>query len=263
MLRKEVFLSLQYQQGIRQGLLISILQGKYENLILCRIKNAGNKGYKMNTPDRHDDIAKQQQEFWGDSNNKNIPKHNSMKNTPNIRQSLSPNDYHNQNYRVSVKKKNKDEKLKMASNIDINMRKKVKTAGDLNHNPKFNSTFGSMNKATSNRFVYNTDGFTSGLDDGVDNFDFTQDYLEQAGVDADTPTLPFLENQTFQREDQPMPQHVPIVERNEIDFAYSYHGKHQQAKSSCSLRKHSHGHIQNNIFLITDKNFMKVKEIVG
>jgi len=139
---------------------------------------------------------------------------------------------------------------------------KIKTAGNAQQDAIFNSTFGSFSRVPSNQKAKGfTESFT-GLD-GTDNFEFSSSYLEQSGVDANTPTLPVLENQVVHREDQPMPQHLPIIEREQTNLEYTYQYMQPKAKSSCSLRKKSQEHVQNNIFLITDKNFMKIRDFVS
>ena len=139
----------------------------------------------------------------------------------------------------------------------LTVENKIKTAGNSNTNALFNSTFGSFSKAPSYKVVRHNSETMTGLD-AADNFDLSQTYLENAGVDADTPTLPILENNVQHRDDQPMPQHMPMYEDNDNEQAYSYHPIHSKAIHSDRLRNTNLKYSKNNMILIKDKNFSKV-----
>jgi hypothetical protein len=184
---------------------------------------------------------------------------NSMKDSSQITKLSQPGeDYqHSGSFKVNLKNKFKREAKPKHVNSDVNVRKKIKTAGNTNTNALFNSTFGSFSKDPNNTNGKQNMETLTGLDIN-DPFEMSGPFLDP-GIDADTPTLPILENHVEHRDDQPMPQPLPINEHQNDEYSYSQ----TKSKYSNSLRKKSNQHIQNNIFLITDKNFNKFMDMVS
>lgn len=129
------------------------------------------------------------------------------------------NDYIS-GYKVNPKLKLKDTKLRNNLNIDVKLRKKVKTAGENNYESLFQTTFGSFNHLNSfnnTNEINRTNPLPLNL---IDNpFDFS--YEENC-----TPTLPNVENQGMRIEDQPIPQPIPQLiprmQNNYENTEYSY-----------------------------------------
>ena len=163
--------------------------------------------------------------------------------------------HHNNSLKVHLKSQFKRDH-KPETHLYINPRKGIKTAAKT-HKNTFNSTFGPFTH--KNSYINSNQQQTEVGLDIQDPFEITKSYQE-SGIDADTPTLPFLENQVEHREDQPMPQHLPIFEcqNDQIDNdVYSY----DQTPPNVKLK--SQKHIQNKIFLISDQNFSKIIETVS
>mmetsp|Transcript_27190 Transcript_27190/g.31362 ORF Transcript_27190/g.31362 Transcript_27190/m.31362 type:complete len:171 (-) Transcript_27190:448-960(-) len=130
------------------------------------------------------------------------------------------NDY-NSTYKVRDKKKISENKMtNISANIDVKVRKKVKTAGENTYESLFNTTFGSLHQISHQIPLT----FSSNR---MENTVFHRTY-----VDPCTPTLPCLDTQSVKREDQPMPLPIPKNDEKYSGHEYTYTNFHLKAKSS-------------------------------
>lgn len=190
-----------------------------------------------------------------------MKKFNSMK-IPKPKEMHSLSDY-NTAYRVYSKKAPKIKPIhaKAGSKAEVGSRKKVKTAGDTNPESLFQTTFGSFTQIP--HYKEEQPRIKQKLEFHDSDLEFPQMQLEEEGLDANTPTLPYIENQGETREgEDDVPRQIPIIENSsdKNEFEYSYQNVPYKAKSSHSLRKNVHQPVQKNIFFITDKNFMKFRD---
>ena len=172
---------------------------------------------KEYTPSKNeqDMTFKKRHEMYMSTLNENSKKIEVLSAGTNYNEFPKTNDY-TSGYRANPKLKLKDTKLRNNSNIDIKLRKKVKTAGENNYESLFQTTFGSFNQLTSfnnTNEINRTNPLPLNL---IDNpFDFS--YEENC-----TPTLPNVENQGMRHEDQPMPRPIPRIQNNVENTEYSY-----------------------------------------
>lgn len=153
------------------------------------------------------------------------------------------NDY-NSGYKSNAKMKYKDAKLKNNSRIDVKVRKKVKTAGNKDKDNIFNTTFGSFDHGSYFNYTNDMQKVQQVALNFVENNPFEFSY-----EDNNTPTLPNVELQASYKDRQ----HLAKITKKP-GGEYEFQGAHQKAKSSCSLRKKSHGG-NKNTFFTNDKNF--------
>jgi hypothetical protein len=158
------------------------------------------------------------------------------------------NDY-NSNVKIKPLARQSNIKQNSSSQVEVKIRKKVKTAGDNSHESVFHTTFGSLKQASmfsNTKQMNNLKPVPLNTNDNP---------FEISWEETHTPTLPNLENQAGraeQKEPLPLPKNN---DRQSLDYSYKASGK---AKSSCSLRKRSHA-IQKKAFFTNDKVFRNIQ----
>lgn len=154
-----------------------------------------------------------QNPLWSNTNNKEF---------------INVGDY-SSTFKFNSKFSNNLKAIKNNPNIDVKVRKKVKTAGDNSNDSLFQNNFGYFNqfydKSVNN---FNLSNYTPLLinEKSNENAEF-HNYT----VYPITPTLPSLENQIDYREDQPMPLPIP-KDSNFYSYDQSYKNPQLKAKSS-------------------------------